>query len=101
MGEAGHRQKRYLPQRCRHDHDHVQTTCDLIRELPGCLCVSYSGMDQPERITNFKRIQAPGAALANETENGANVIGQHYTRKPRTVDESRSLEDLLILFGEL
>lgn len=54
-------------------------------------------MEWPERITNTKDIQAPGAALANEAENAAKIIGKNYTREPRTIDEARSLENFLVL----
>jgi hypothetical protein len=50
--------------------------------------------------TNIERIQAPGATLAHEAENAANVIRKNRTSEPGAIDEARSLEDLLFLIGE-
>jgi hypothetical protein len=47
--------------------------------------------------TDTKGIQAPGAALANEAENAANVVCKHGTSEPRAIDEARRLKDLLFL----
>lgn len=38
--------------------------------------------------------------MTHETENAAKIIGKHYAREPRTVDEARSLKNFLILSGE-
>jgi hypothetical protein len=37
------------------------------------------------------------AALANKTENAAEVIGKDCSSKPSTIDEPRGLEDVLVL----
>jgi hypothetical protein len=50
--------------------------------------------------TDTKGIQAPGAALANEAENAANVVRKNRTSEPRAIDKARSLEDLLFLVGD-
>jgi hypothetical protein len=49
--------------------------------------------------TDTKGIQAPGAALANEAENAANVVRKDRTSEPRAIDEACYLEDLLFLIG--
>jgi hypothetical protein len=49
------------------------------------------------KITNTKDIHAPGAALANEAENTAKIIGKNYIREPRTIYEARNLEDFFVL----
>jgi hypothetical protein len=51
--------------------------------------------------TDTKGIQAPGATLATEAENAAKVIRKDRTSKPRAIDETRSLKDLLILILNL
>ena len=53
-----------------------------------------------KETTNTKWIQAPGAALANEAENAANVVGKDRTSEPRAIDEARRLEDLFFLIGD-
>jgi hypothetical protein len=53
-----------------------------------------------KKTTDTKGIQAPGVALTHETENAAKIIGKHYAREPRTVDEPRGLKNFLILRGE-
>jgi hypothetical protein len=50
--------------------------------------------------TDTKGIQAPGAALANEAENAANVVRKDCTSEPRAIDEARRLENLLFLIGD-
>jgi hypothetical protein len=50
--------------------------------------------------TDFKGIQGPGAALANEAENAANVVGKYRTSEPRAIDEARRLEYLLFLIAD-
>ncbi len=53
----------------------------------------------PRGTTDTKGIQAPGAALANETENAANVVRKNRTSEPRAIDEARCLKDLFFLIG--
>jgi hypothetical protein len=58
----------------------------------------WSGMTTD--TTNTKGIQAPGAALANEAQNAANVVRKDCTSEPRAIDEACRLEDLLFLIGD-
>ena len=51
--------------------------------------------------TNTEGIQAPGATLADEAENAAEVIRKDGTSEPRAVDKACSLEDLFILIMNL
>ena len=51
--------------------------------------------------TDTEGIQAPGATLANEAEDAANVVRKDRTSEPRAIDEARRLEDLLFLIGNL
>jgi len=39
--------------------------------------------------------------LANEAENATKVIGKDRTSEPRAIDQTRRLEDVLVLSGEL
>jgi hypothetical protein len=66
--------------------------------LEGYDQLHWNGMTR--ETTDTKGIQAPGAALANETKNTANVVRKDRTSKPRTIDEARCLEDLLFLTGD-
>jgi hypothetical protein len=50
--------------------------------------------------TDIKGIQAPGAALANEAKDAANVVRKDRTSEPRAINEARRLEDLLFLVGD-
>jgi hypothetical protein len=58
----------------------------------------WNGMTR--ETTDTKGIQAPGAALANEAENAANVVRKDRTSEPSAIDEARRLEDLLFLIGD-
>lgn len=58
-------------------------------------------MESHELPTHRKGIQAPRATLAMEAENTTKVIGKDCASKPRAIDETRSLEDVLFLFGDL
>jgi hypothetical protein len=58
----------------------------------------WNGMTR--ETTYSKGIQAPGAALANEAENAANVVRKDRTSEPRAIDEACYLEDLLFLIGD-
>jgi hypothetical protein len=50
--------------------------------------------------TDTKGIQAPGAALANEAKDAANVVRKDRTSEPRAINKARLLEDLLFLVGD-
>jgi len=50
--------------------------------------------------TDTKGIQGPGAALANEAENAANVVRKDRTSEPSAIDEARRLENLFFLIGD-
>ena len=39
--------------------------------------------------------------MANEAENSMEVIRKNGTSKPRTINQTRRLEDVLVLFREL
>jgi hypothetical protein len=66
--------------------------------LRACNQLHRNGM--PRETTDTKGIQAPGAALTNETENAANVVRKNRTSEPRAIDEARCLKDLLFLIGD-
>ena len=53
-----------------------------------------------KETTDTKGIQAPGAALANEAKNTANVVRKDRTSEPRAINEARRLENLLFLIGD-
>jgi hypothetical protein len=58
-------------------------------------------MESQELPTHCKGIQAPCATLAMEAEDTTKVIGKDCTSKPRAIDETGCLEDVLLLFGDL
>jgi len=47
-----------------------------------------------------KRIQAPGIALPDQTENGREVVGENDETEPTAVDQSGGLEYLLFLLND-
>ena len=44
-------------------------------------------------------IQAPGIPLPDQTEDGREIVGENDETEPAAVDQSRGLEDLVILGG--
>ena len=46
-------------------------------------------------------IQAPAASLPDEAEDGGDVVGEDRGTEPATVNQTRSLEDLFVLAGEI
>ena len=46
-----------------------------------------------------EHVQAPGTPLPDQAENGREVVGENDHTEPTAVDQSRSLEDLVILGG--
>jgi hypothetical protein len=61
------------------------------------LIISYTGR---EWLGKPRTLKAPGAALANEAENAANVVRKDGTSEPSAIDETRRLKDLLFLSGD-
>jgi hypothetical protein len=58
-------------------------------------------VESQKKATHTKGIQAPCATLAMEAKDATKVIGKDCTSKPRAIDETRCLEDILFLLGEL
>ena len=46
-------------------------------------------------------IQAPGITLPDQTKNGREIVGKDDEAKPAAVDQSGSLEDLLVLLNDV
>ena len=47
-----------------------------------------------------EHIQAPGIPLPDQTENSREIVGENDETEPTAVDQSRSLEDFVILSGD-
>ena len=49
----------------------------------------------------LERIQAPTVALPDQTEDGGDIVRKHRGTEPRTINQARGLEDVLILLRKL
>ena len=49
----------------------------------------------------LERIQAPTVALPDQTEDGSDIVRKHRGTEPRTINQARGLEDVLILLRKL